>query len=80
MLAVQSAGGNARCQKFGAGCVNSTATLGGPVSSLFTETTRHSSCSPLSAFCTRSLCFGVTMSVKAKSAPCALTTSVCVLS
>jgi hypothetical protein len=77
---VQSAGGNAMRQKLGAGRVNSSATLGGPVRSLFTETTRHSCCSPLFLFCSRSLCLGTTISVKATSAPWALTTSVCVLS
>jgi hypothetical protein len=70
--AFQSGGGNAIRQKLGAGCVNSTATLGGPIRSFFTETTRHSRCSPLSGFCTWSLCRGATMSVKSMSAPCAL--------
>ncbi len=78
--AFQSAGGNAMRQKLGAGCVNSTATLGGPIRSFFTETTRHSRCSPLSEFCIWSLCRGATMSVKSMSAPCALMTSVCVFS
>src|SRR5215831_512304 len=35
---------------------------------------------PLLVFCIRSLCSGVTFSTKAISAPCALTTRVCVLS
>ncbi len=61
--AVQSAGGNAMCQKLGVGCVNSSATWGGPIRPLFTETTRHSKCCPLFGFCTWSLCLGTTMSV-----------------
>ncbi len=75
-LELQSAGGNAIRQKLGAGFANSTATVGGPVISLFTETTRHSCCSPLDVFCRRSLCLGATMPFKATRAPCALTTSV----
>jgi hypothetical protein len=76
----QSEGGNATRQKLGAGFVNSTATVGGPAISLFTETTRHSSCCPLVVFCRNSLCLGATMPFRAISAPCALTTSVFVLS
>jgi len=56
-------------QKLGAGCINSTATLGGPICSLFTETTRHSRFSPLSEFCIWSFCLGATRSVKSMSAP-----------
>src|SRR6266699_254437 len=62
-------------QKLGAGRINSTATLVGPVSSFSTYTTRHSFCSPPSMFCMRSLCLGVTFSAKAINAPCALTYS-----
>lgn len=76
----QSEGGKATLQKLGAGRVNSTATVGGPVSSLFTETTQHSCCSPLPVFCKRSLCLRATMPFRANSAPCALTTIVFVLS
>src|SRR6266481_7119945 len=76
----QSEGGKATLQKLGAGCVNSTATVGGPVSSLFTETTLHSCCSPLPVFCKISLCLRATMPFRANSAPCALTTIVFVLS
>ena len=65
----------ARC-----GLWNFTATWGGPIRPFFMETTRHSKCCPLFWFCTWSFCLGTTMSVKAISAPCALTTSVCVLS
>jgi len=76
----QSEGGKATLQKLGAGCVNSTATVGGPVSSLFTETTQHSCCSPLPVFCKISLCLRATMPFRANSAPCALITIVFVLS
>ena len=68
------------CQKLGVGRVNSTATWGGPCSAFFTDTTRHSKCSPLFGFCMWILCLGTTNCVKAISAPCALTTRVCVFS
>jgi hypothetical protein len=68
------------CQKLGVACVNSTATRGGPIGAFLTETTRHSTCSPLLTFCTWIFCLGATNSVKVMSAPCALTTSVCVFS
>ena len=63
-------------QKVAEGRVNSTATLVGPANSFFTETTRHSFCSPMFVFCVRSLCSGAPFSPKAISAPRALTTSV----
>src|SRR6266481_9199234 len=77
---VQSAGGYAMRQKLGAGRVNSTATLVGPIGTFAMYTTRHSFCSPQSMFCMRSLCLGVTFSAKAINAPCAFTTNVCALS